>query len=222
MTAARISLLANGLFVGLLAALHIIKSGLDPSWHFISEYAIGSHGWIMQAAFLALAVSNVAAWIPLRECLRTAWGRVGSGLFLFGTLGLLLAAVFVTDPVNTPPESQTTSGKIHNLGGALGLLGFLGTLIMSGRLLRCPSWRTARKAVWAATAIVILGFLVSFVGIAAIATRHQGTFGPDTPVGWPNRIGILGGCAWLAIIAWHSERLGRQNAGNVSPIPSQA
>lgn len=218
MSAARLSLLSNGTFVALLIALHVVKSDVDPSWHFISEYAIGKNGWIMQLAFLSLAVANVTTWFAIRGCLRTTSGKVATGLFLLGTLGLILAAMFVSDPINTPSTLQTTSGNIHNLGGALGLFGFLGTLIFSARLLKCAEWRSARKAVWIATTIVIVGFLISFVGITAIAARHQGVFGPDTPVGWPNRIGILGGCAWLAIIAWNSERLARRSVGTATDV----
>jgi hypothetical protein len=61
---------------------------------------------------------------------------------------------------------------------------------------------------------VITGFLISFVGITAIATQHQGVFSPDTPVGWLNRIGILGGCTWLLIIARQAERLNRLKPSN--------
>jgi hypothetical protein len=55
-----------------------------------------------------------------------------------------------------------------------------------------------------ASTILILGFLVSFVSIVAIASQHGGVFGPDTPVGWPNRLGILSGCAWLMIVSWQA------------------
>jgi hypothetical protein len=43
-TAVRLSFAGAATFVVLLAALHFIKPGLDPSWHFISEYAIGEYG----------------------------------------------------------------------------------------------------------------------------------------------------------------------------------
>lgn len=46
--AARLSFAAAATFVVLLAALHLIKPELDPSWGFISEYAIGDNGWIMR------------------------------------------------------------------------------------------------------------------------------------------------------------------------------
>jgi hypothetical protein len=51
-TAAHLSFAGAATFAILLAALHFIKPELDPSWHFISEYAIGDYGWIMVLALL--------------------------------------------------------------------------------------------------------------------------------------------------------------------------
>jgi hypothetical protein len=55
-TAARLSFASAATFVVLLAALHFIKPELDPSWHFISEFAIGDHGWMMVVAGQAIRV----------------------------------------------------------------------------------------------------------------------------------------------------------------------
>lgn len=211
MSAARISLAANVVFVVLLASLHVIRSDVEPSWHFISEYGIGRYGWVMQLAFVSLAVTNLATLVSIRSSLRTTLAVIGAGLFVIGTVGLLLAAVFVCDPMNTPAESQTTSGKLHNVGGGLGLLGFVGTVILSVRLLRDAEWRSARRIVLMATATIILGFLISFLSIGAMAARHNGAFGPNTPIGWPNRVGILSGCIWLAMISSQTMRFARQS-----------
>ena len=67
--------------------------------------------------------------------------------------------------------------------------------------------RPARRAVIIATAIFTLGFLVAFVSNAALTARTGGVFGPDVPVGWPNRIGVLAGCAWLLIVAREARHL---------------
>ncbi|MFM7249795.1 MAG: hypothetical protein ACKO5R_07855 [Planctomycetaceae bacterium] len=56
-----------------------------------------------------------------------------------------------------------------------------------------------------------LGFLVAFVSIATLAARSGGVFGPDVPVGWPNRVGILSGCVWLVIVARDARRLGQRS-----------
>src|SRR5918998_1412286 len=91
-TAARLSFAAAATFVVLLAALHFIKPSLDPSWHFISEYAIGDYGWIMVLAFLSLAISYISLFVALRSQLHTITGRIGLALLLVSALGLIIAA----------------------------------------------------------------------------------------------------------------------------------
>jgi hypothetical protein len=218
MSATRVALMANAVFVAVLGALHGLKADLDPSWHFLSEYAIGRWGWLMQGAFLALAVANLGTFAAIRPWLRTTAGKIGSALFLAGTAGTVLAGLCVTDPINTPPEAQTLSGTLHNLGGGLGLLGFVGTLIFSVRLLRDPAWRTARLAVGIATTLVVLGFLYSFVSIASLTAQHNGVFSPETPIGWPNRVGILSGCAWLAIVASQARRIAATKSSSTNEV----
>lgn len=207
MSAAKLAILADGLFILLLAVVHGLKSDLDPSWHFISDFAIGEYGWIMRAAFYALAASNSAVYMSIRPYLRGVSGRIGAALFLLGTIGTVMDGVFVADPMNTLAEAQTTSGKLHNPGGALGLLGFVGTVIMSAKLFYHPAWRHAQKSVVIATVVLVLGFLTAFISIASIANSHKRVFGPDTPVGWPNRIGILSGCLWILIIALNANQI---------------
>lgn len=56
-TAARLSIAAVVTYQVLLVALIFIRRDLDPSWHTISEWAIGSHGWLMVMAFLISALS---------------------------------------------------------------------------------------------------------------------------------------------------------------------
>jgi len=58
--AARLAIAAIATYQVLLIVLIFLRSDLDPSWHTISEWAIGPHGWIMSAAFLisSVAVSN--------------------------------------------------------------------------------------------------------------------------------------------------------------------
>jgi hypothetical protein len=208
MSAARVALVANAVFVALLCALHGLQADLDPSWHFLSECAIGRWGWLMQGAFLALALANLGTFAAIRPWLRTTAGKIGSALFLAGTAGTVLAGLCITDPINIPPEAQTLSGMLHNIGGGLGLLGFTGTLIFSARLLRNRAWRGARLAAGIASTLVVLGFLFSFVSIATLSARYNGVFSPDSPIGWPNRVGILAGCAWLASVAWQSRKIG--------------
>jgi hypothetical protein len=72
---------ATGFLVG-LAGLHVLKPDLSPTWRMVSEYEIGRHGWIMQIAFVLLAVSCVAARSLLRPVTPGRAGRVGRGALL--------------------------------------------------------------------------------------------------------------------------------------------
>src|SRR3712207_5012446 len=92
-TAALLTFAGAATFVLLLAALHFIKPELDPSWHFISEYAIGDYGWMMVLAFLSLTLSYVSLVVAIRSQLRTIAGRIGLTLLLVSALGLTIAAV---------------------------------------------------------------------------------------------------------------------------------
>jgi Protein of unknown function (DUF998) len=114
--AALLSFAAAATFVVLLAALHFIKPELDPSWHFISEYAIGDYDWIMVFAFLSLALSYVSLFVAIRSQLRTIAGRIGLVLLLVSALGLTIAAIFTTDPITVSEDALTTEGTLHNLG----------------------------------------------------------------------------------------------------------
>ena len=81
-----------------------------------------------------------------------------------------------------------------------------------------PAWRTARLAVGIATTLIVLGFLYSFVSIASLTAQHNGVFSPETPIGWPNRVGILSGCAWLAIVAWQAGRIAAAKSSSTNEV----
>src|SRR5687767_11519710 len=115
----KISLSATCAFMILLMLAHLVKADLDPSWRMISEYAIGQHGWLMTAAFLMWALSYTAMFFGIRSQIKNTGGKIGLVLLLISALGLLIAAIFVTDPVTARPEEATTSGALHNLGGTL-------------------------------------------------------------------------------------------------------
>ncbi len=197
--AALVSFAGAAIFVVLLAALHFIKAGLDPSWHFISEYAIGDHGWIMVLAFLSLAVSFAGLFVAVRPLLRTIGGTIG--LALLSAIGLTIAAIFTTDPITASGDAVTTEGTLHNLGGTLGIAMPFAAALVGWNLARSPAWFSARRALLWATGLALAAFLVSFVSLGVMVSQNGGRFGPGVPVGWPNRIEMLAYCVWLMVVA---------------------
>jgi hypothetical protein len=208
-TAASLSFAGAATFAVLLAALHFIKPELDPSWHFISEYAIGEYGWIMVLAFFALALSYVTLFIAIRTQLRTIGGRIGLALLLVSAAGLITAAIYTTDPITASQDAMTTEGQLHNLGGTLGFAMPFAALLVGWSLARNQAWSSARRSLLWATGLALIGFLVSFASLVFMLSQSGGKFGPDVLVGWPNRFEILAYSVWLMVVAWRAAELTR-------------
>lgn len=198
--AARISVLAGLLFIVLLVLLHFIKPELDPSWRFISEYQLGEYGWMMFLAFLSLALSSLSLGVSLWSQVRNLGGRIGSIMLFITTLGMMMAAFFVTDPITSGEE--TFHGKIHQLGATLDMIPFAAVFITINLPRKNGLWKDARwKLIWATAAVWIaeIAFMVSL----AVFFPADGKFGPEVLVGWPGRISIVFQSAWLILIARH-------------------
>jgi hypothetical protein len=206
---ARLSLAGAATFLVLLAALHFLKPGLDPSWRMVSEYEIGRYGWVMALAFLSLAFSCVALVVAVRSQARTTGGRIGLALLLVSALGMTIAAIFTADPITASQSELTTHGNLHGLGALLGIPTFpVAATLISLSLARARGWSTARRSLpWMAvlTWIVLLVFVAS---VAVMLPRGDGGFGPDVPIGWPNRLLVLAYSAWLMVAAWQAIRVG--------------
>jgi hypothetical protein len=208
--AARLSFAAAATFVVLLAALHFIKPELDPSWHFISEYAIGEYGWIMVLAFLSLAIGYVSLFVSLLSQLRTIAGRIGLALLLVSALGLTIAAIFTTDPITVSENAVTTEGTLHNLGGTLGLAMPFAAVLIGWKLAPNPAWSSARRPILWATGLALVAFVVSFVSLSVMVSLSGGKFGPEVLVGWPNRFEIVAYSVWLMVVARQAIRVRSQ------------
>jgi hypothetical protein len=216
-TAARLSFAGAATFVLLLAMLHLIKPELDPSWHFISEYAIGRYGWIMVLAFLSLALSYVSLFLALRSQLQTITGRTGLALLLVSALGLIIGAVFTTDPITATGDAVTTEGTLHNLGGTVGLAMPFAAALVGWKLARSPAWVSAKRPLLWATGLAVVAFLVSFASVGVMVSQSSGRFGPDVLVGWPNRIEIVVYSLWVMVVSRQAIRLSAQLPHSVAP-----
>src|SRR5215207_4567441 len=211
-TAALLAFAGAATLVVLLAALHFIEGELDPSWHFISEYAIGDYGWMMVVAFLSLALSYVRLFVAIRLQLRTIVGHIGLALLLVSALGLTIAAIFTTDPITVSEDALTTEGTLHNLGGTLGMAMPFAAGLIGWRLARIPAWSSAKGSLLWATGLALVAFVVSFVSIGVMVSQSGGKFCPEVLVGWPNRIEMIAYSVWLMVVAWQAIRVREHNS----------
>lgn len=212
-TAARLSFAAATMFLVLLAALHFIKPEFDPSWRVISEYALGNYGWMMVLAFLSLALSCVSLLVAIRSQTRTIGGKIGLAFLLVAAAGLIIAAIFTTDPITASRDELTTHGNLHGLGAALGTGFPIAAALIGWSLARNQAWSSARRSLLWSAGLAWIGFLV-FALSMAVMFPDDGTFGPDVLIGWPNRFMIVTYSVWLMTIAWRAGQLAKQRKVN--------
>jgi hypothetical protein len=206
LVAARLSFGAAIAFLILLAALHVIKPELDPSWRFISEYAIGNYGWIMVLAFISLGLSCASLAVALWPHIKGIVGKIGLFLLLISAVGMIMAGIFTTDPITTSRDAMTESGRLHELGATLDLTPFAALLISWSLIRRNPAWSKARRALLWTAGLPLLG-LIMFIGSVSMMLPSDGQFGPDVLAGWPNRLLVVMYCVWLITVAWQAIRL---------------
>ena len=212
-TAARLSFAGAATFLVLLAALHLIKPELDPSWRMVSEYEIGDYGWIMVLAFLSLAFSCATLFVAIRSQTRTTGGKIGLAVLVVSALGMTIAAVFTADPITASNDELTTHGTLHGVGALLGIPGFpIAATLISLSLVRNPAWSPARRALLWTAGLNWISLLVFVVLVAVMLPQSGGEFGPDVPIGWPTRLFVAANSLWLMVVAWRAARLSGQSS----------
>jgi hypothetical protein len=199
--AATVAMSMAGVFVLLLSVLHVVRADLEPGWHMISEYAVGPSGWMMSAAFLALASSLFALLLALWPRLHGWLGGAGLVFLALAALGLTLGGLFATDPQGTPRDQASTSGVLHGVSFMLGVPGILfAVALINLRLFRDVSSRQARFMLVFTASLVWLTMVV--FAVAMVTCIRAGATGAEFVVGWQNRAMVFTWAAWSAALAW--------------------
>jgi hypothetical protein len=197
----------------LLAALHLIKPELDPSWRMVSEYEIGRHGWIMQLAFLSLSLSCAALFAGVRSQVRTTGGKAGLAVLLVSAAGMTIAAVFTTDPITASRDELTAHGNLHGLGALLGIPTFpIAATLISRSLSHDGAFSPARRLLLWTVGLNWIGLLTFVASVAVMLPQSGGRFGPDVLIGWPNRLFVVAMSLWLMVVAWQATRVRGQTS----------
>jgi hypothetical protein len=207
-TAAVVAIIAAGAAAAALLLLHLLRPDLDPTWRFVSEYALGPFGFVMTVAFLAIAAASAALVTLMWGQARTATGRIGAVLAAISGLGMLISAAFPTDPITTPADEFTLSGTLHAVGGQLNLTPFA-ILFLTIGLRRARDWRPVLPALWAIVAVA-LAVTVGFIATAATASDG---FGPGVLTALLGRGMLAAYLAWVILAASHALRLPRAASG---------
>lgn len=181
--------------VGLIQGL--TRHGFDFAKHDLSLLANGPLGWIQMTNLVLSGLMTIAAAIGIRRSLGTKWGpRLVAG---YG-VGLVLAGVFVADPMNgfpvgAPPGKPSATSWHSLLHVAAGGIGFLCLIAACFVLARNPLFSRGRA--WYSRLTGLL-FGLSFLGIAS------GSGSPVIVLGFT--AGVLLAWTWLATTSIHLYR----------------
>lgn len=207
-TSARIAFAGGLVSLLLLAALHVLKPNLDPSWHVVSEYALGDYGWIMALCFLSLAIGCASLFVALLSHVGTVGGRIGLAFLLAAAVGLIMAAMYPMDPITVAPKDASTSGRMHGVAGMIGIPSLvIAAVVLSYTLRTKPLWAPVSAPLLALGHLNWISLVLMF-GLLAIAMK-QGTAGLGGLMGWANRLLMIAYAGWVMIAAWPLARIGR-------------
>lgn len=203
-------LIAGGAIGSLLFIIvFLIEGATRPgysAWHnFVSSLSLSDQGWMQIANFLMCGLLTLGFAIGLRQVFRTGrssvWGPILLGLF---SLALIVAGLFATDPslgypVGTHSSGpQTLHGIIHGIAGlitfsSLAIAGF----VMARRFAGDPNWKG-----WALYS-TITGTLVAvfFIASTVVSALDENGVLPGSPTGLLQRIAIIVGWSWIALLA---------------------
>ncbi len=204
--AARLAIFFGTLFAVLLLSLHVLEPEFDPTWRFVSEYMLGTFGWMMHLAFLALAISMASAGVTIISQVRTWRGCVGLTILAIAAVGLLIAAIFRTDPVITSGAVTSLSGRMHVFGASLDYTP-VAALLLSFSLARNAAWRPIRKRLFI-TAGAVFAVMVSFIAVLP----YDGKIGPGVVAGLVGRFLLLSYLGWIILVGLHALKLHKQQA----------
>ena len=188
----------------LLVSLRILSPELDPSYRMISEYAVGRYGWLLSLMFVAWGISSGAAAMTIRPHVLSRAGKMGVTFLVVAGFGQALAAVF-----------DIRHDILHNLGGAMGMLGLpVAAILISVSLGRNPEWSPVRRQLlvianltWISVVLLVgtmVLMMVTFIHVnGGLPAQPPATLprGVIALVGWANRLMVVVDCAWVVAVA---------------------
>ena len=193
--AAMISIVATAYFLMAAVVAHLVMTQYNFFSDYISDYAVGSWGWIYGSAFVASAIGCLALAVSLALVLPSqALSRTGVVLLVLVGVTYIIDFAFPTDilPPGAPPK--TTIGMVHLLDALLGWMLFnVGSIVISSPLKHnayLKAWQPLLTTLaWLSVLllVVLLGVVISKAPFGGLAEK---LFILDRNV-WALTLGIL-------------------------------
>ncbi len=180
-----------GVFIALLALLHVLRADLNPVMHFVSEYAVGDYGFLMIIALLAMGVASIALVAVLRNSVRNE-AQSRTGLILIGIwgVGMVPLAVF---PIGVGETVDSTADVIHRLTALVTFLAVsICVLLVSRAFHGNVEWRPLATPGIVLSVVLLVGYLATFGGYALDSGFE----------GLSQRFFLLVLVVWMGLVLW--------------------
>jgi len=150
-------------FVVSLAVLHAMSSGVDWKSDYVSNLANETHGWVFGFGTFVHGWGNLALALGLRGALPRGRQRNWAVLlFSLAAVGVLLTALFPTDPSGQAPS---VTGQVHRtVASAAFALELSALFVFSLAFSRSLPWRrmqTIPLVLSASAAVAVTWFVVA-------------------------------------------------------------
>jgi hypothetical membrane protein len=203
-------LIAGGVIGPLLFIVAILIEGATRpgynAWHnYGSSLSLGDLGWMQVANFIICGLLTLCFAVGFRQALHSGrgsvWGPIMLGIF---GVALIVAGIFVTDPSLGYPAGthssgpQTLHGTIHGVAGLIAFTSLaIASFVMTRRFASDPNWKG-----WALYSF-ITGFvvIVFFIAATTVSALDENGVLPGSPTGLLQRVAIIVGWGWVALVA---------------------
>jgi hypothetical protein len=148
-----------------LLAMHAIQPGLNPATHFLSEYAHGQLGWLVQVGYVVAGTGVLALAWRVFSALSGRWALASAACLAIVGVGVIATGLTRLDVANADGVIvSTASGQAHVLAGYVELLGMLpGAFLVSAAFRRDPRLAGAAGAARLFAWALLAAFVVSLV-----------------------------------------------------------
>jgi Protein of unknown function (DUF998) len=192
---ARISFAASVASLVFLAVLHLLSPEFNPSSRMVSEYALGSYGWVLLLMFLAWALSCIALFFAIKSEVMTVGGKIGLGFLLLAAVGMIMGGLF------------DVNHDLHGLAAMIGMPSLpVAAVLVGASLVRNPSWTSARRSIIWTAILAWVGLVLMNVAIFT-GFSQTGEINPGAWFGWANRFLVLAYNIWLMVVALQTLKM---------------
>jgi hypothetical protein len=164
---ALIALIGIVYFAVAVVVLHFLRPEYNPINHAVSNYAVGQYGYLMTAAFYALALSLLALVFGLiRSLTFTNQARVAILLLCLASAGMVVMGIFPGD-VHALHPPATITGIIHWTAAGISFLSIMITAFLLSSCFRTDErWQAFQHRCFV-LALTMVGALLLY-GILAL------------------------------------------------------